>query len=323
MKKILIKLPLLLVILSLILITGYSSDNETYEKPRFLSIGTASSGGAYYPIGIGIANVITSSLGVQTTAQVTGGSIENNILIQEGAVDLGITMTNLLFEAYHGQGDYKKACPDLNLLLNNLSTGIFHVVTLESTGIKSMADLKGKRVVMGPAGGGALNVAQAVWGEYGFTVDDIKATYISYSDGIAALKDGNVDAVVVQSAPPAAAIQELTATTKGVKLIPIEPEMILKITEKYPYLSSLRLSKDVYGLNEDIEVVYAGTCIAINKNLPEAFVYDITKAIFENIEKIQQSHPSAKGLKLETAAKGAPIPIHPGALKYYKEKGVL
>lgn len=341
MKRTVIQVLSMIMILSLLIVGCSQESNVTdntpdpvkesestevepsYEMPKFLSVGTAASGGAYYPIGIAIADIITNNFDIQATAQVTGGSIENNVLIQDKSVDMGITMTSSLFEAYTGQGSYEEECTDLNLLLNNMSTGIFHVVTLENSGINSMSDLKGKKVVMGPAGGGAISLAQAIWGEYGFTLDDIDATYISYSDGVSALKDGNVDAVIVQSAPPAAAIQELTTTTKGVKLLSIEDDMVEQITGKHPYLSTLTVDKDVYGLEEDAQVLYAGTCIAINKDLPDEFVYEMTKAIFENVDQIKESHPSAKGITLETAAKGSPIDIHPGALRYYEEQGVL
>lgn len=296
---------------------------STYSKPKFLSIGTAASGGAYYPIGISMAEIVTNDLGIQATAQITGGAVENNALIQDGTLDVAITQSPMAYAAVNGTSPYDKKLPKVQAMFTGLSMGIFHVVTLEKTGIKTMEDLKGKRIAMGPAGGGAINMAKDVWGEFGFSVDDVNATYISYSDGISALKDGNVDAVIVQSAAPASAIQELTATNKDVVIINIADDLRKKIVEKYPYYSELTLAKDVYGLAEDVNVVYLSNMIVCSADLNEELVYDLTKAFFENIEKIQQSNPAAKALSLEKAALNLPIPLHPGAERYFKEVGVL
>lgn len=294
----------------------------SYEKPKFMSIGTAAAGGAYYPIGIAMADLVTNNLDIAATAQVTGGSIENNTLIQDKTVDFAITMSNTAFEALSGAGAYQAPCDNLSAVLSNLSAGIFHVVVKANSGINTMADLKGKRVVMGPAGGGAIPVAMSIWEEYGFTLDDVQATYISYSDGISSLKDGNCDAVVVQSAAPAAAIKEMEASGTPFKLVSIEKEMMDKIVAKYPYYFPRTIATDVYGTTEPAEVLYAATMIVCRKDLPEGLVYDVTKLIFENVEAIRQSNPSAKELDISTAS-DCSIPLHPGAERYYKEVGVL
>lgn len=300
-----------------------SQPEAASSKPKFLTIGTAPSGGAYYPIGITMADIITNKLGIQTTAQVTGGAVENNTLIQTKKVDIAITQSSMAYAAYKSQDPYKEKCENINILFNGLSTGVFHVVVMKNSGINSMTDLKGKKVVMGPAGGGAINMAKDIWGEYGFGIEDVKATYVSYSDGISSLKDGKVDAVVVQSAPPASAIKELAATTKDFKLLSVEEDKKKKILEKYPYYAELKISKDMYGASEDATVIYVTNLVTVSKDLPEALVYDVTKAIFENLDKVKESNPAAKGVSLDTAAKNLPIPMHPGAAKYFKEKGAL
>lgn len=294
-----------------------------YTKPKFLSVGTAASGGAYYPIGIAMADIITNSLGIQTTAQVTGGAVENNGLIQDGTLEIAITQGPMAFAAVNGTAPYDKKNDNLMAMFSGLSKGVFHVVTLESTGIKTMADLKGKRVVMGPAGGGAINMAKDVWSEYGFSIEDINPTYISYSDGMSALTDGKCDAVVVQSAAPASAITELTVTRKDVVILSIEDDICKKIVEKYPYYAEYTISKDVYGTSNDVNVVNLSNMVVCSADLPEGLVYDITKSFFSEIEKIQSSNPAAKALSLESAVVAIPIPLHPGAERYFKEMGVL
>lgn len=298
-------------------------DMANYEKPKFLSIGTAGAGGAYYPIGIAMADIITNDLGIQATAQVTGGAVENNGLIEEGTLDVAITQGPMAYAAVTNSAPYEEYHNKVSAMFSGLSKGIFHVVTLEGTGIKKMEDLKSKRVVMGPAGGGAINMATDIWAEFGFSIDDVNATYISYSDGMSALTDGKCDAVVVQSAFPAAAITELAVTRKDVVILEIDEAMRQQILKNYPFYAETFIPKDVYGTEEDIPAIHLSNMIVCNADLPEGLVYDMTKAFMENIEKIQQSNPAAKDLTIESAAKDVPIPLHPGAERYFKEIGAL
>ncbi|HHW02495.1 MAG TPA: TAXI family TRAP transporter solute-binding subunit [Thermoanaerobacterales bacterium] len=325
MKKIAAFLLCILLTVSLIAFSGCSSKETKPDnsRPGFLTVGTASSGGAYYPIGISIADIITNELGIQTTAQVTGGAVENNTLIQNKKVDLAITQSSMAYAAFEGKEPYSEKHPDVNILFNGLSKGVFHVVVMKDSGINSMADLKGKRVVMGPAGGGAINMARDVWSVYGFGIEDVNATYVSYSDGISSLKDGKVDAVVIQSAAPASAIKELAATTKNFRILSVEEEKVKEILELYPYYGKITLNKEMYGTDENVETIYVTNMVVVNKNMSKDLAYDITKVLFENIDKIKESNPAAKDLKLEEAANNLPIPMHPGALKYFTEKGVV
>lgn len=306
---------------------GESTPVETQapsgERPKFLTIGTAAAGAAFYPIGIGMADVITNQVGVSTTAQVTGGAIENIGLVQDGTVDMAITMGNTAQQAYEGTGDYEGQPYDkLSALYGGLSKGVFHVVVMDDSPIQTMADLKGKRVVMGPAGNGGISVAQDVWEQYGFGLDDVSATYISYTDGISSLTDGNCDAVVIQSAAPAAAIQELAASGKGFRFVPVDADVAERLCEERAYFGSMTLSKDTYGNAEDTLVMYINTLVIIRADLDADLVYDITKALFENLDTIKESHPAAKGLTVEGAVR-TPIPLHPGAERYFKEIGAI
>lgn len=303
--------------------TPTENNTPAGDRPKFLTIGTAAAGAAFYPIGIGMADVINNQVGVSTTAQVTGGAIENIGLVQEGTVDMAITMGNTAQQAYEGTGDYEgEDYGNLSALYGGLSKGVFHVVVMADSDIKTMADLKGKKVVMGPAGNGGISVAQDVWGQYGFGLEDVSATYISYTDGISSLTDGNCDAVVVQSAAPASAIQELAASGKGFRFIPVDEEVAAKLCEERAYFGSMTLSKDTYGNDEDTLVMYISTMVIIRADLDADLVYDITKALFENIDTIKESHPAAKGLTLEGAVKTS-IPLHPGAQRYFEEIGAI
>ena len=299
--------------------------NGAQEQKTYLTVGTAGAGGAFYPVGIAIASAISSNVpSIDASAQVTGGAIENCSLVHNKEVDVAITMSGSAFQAYTGTGTFKEAYPDLRVLFNGLSMGTFHVVTLKKSGIEKMTDLIGKTVVMGPAGGGAIVMAKAIWSAYGFSIDDIKPTYVSYSEGISALKDGKVDAVVVQSAPPASAIQELCATNgKDVVLLSVDDEHAKKITDSAPYYSSRILSKDVYGTSADIQVIYQTNMLICNESMSAEVAYNITKACIEHASDIAASEPTARNFSAENAAKNCPIPLHPGAEKYFKEVGLL
>lgn len=304
---------------------GYRSVQKSSAKlPKFITVGTASAGGAYYPVGIAIADVLTNNLGVQASAQVTGGAVENNTLVNEKTVDLAITMNGTAYAAVHGTKPYTAPMSNIKALCNGVSEGVFHVVTLKKTGITKMTDLKGKNVVMGPAGGGAINMATAIWEAYGFSVDDVNPTYVSYTDGVSALKDGKVDAVLVQSAAPAAALQELCATNgKDVVFIPVEEEMAKKIVADRPYYAYKALSKDIYGADSDTLVVYQPNLVICRADLDDDVVYEITRSIMENVDKISASNPTARNFSREGAAKNLSIDLHPGAERYYKEVGLL
>lgn len=308
-------------------ITNESTTTENKEEntnPKFLTIGTAATGGAYYPIGISMAQIITDNTGINTTAQVTGGATENNTLIEDGTIEIGITQSSLAYAAVNGKVPYEKSLSSVKAIMTGLSKGVFHVVTLESSGIASIADLKGKKIVLGPAGGAAITMANEVFSAYGFSTDDITPSYVSYSEGVTALTDGTVDAVVVQSAAPASAIQELQAThAKDMVILSIDEDTVLKILEDFPYYSYVAIPADVYGTDSEINTIYVSNMIVCSANLSEDLVYNITKALFENLDKIKEANPAARALTLEGAAAGCPIDIHPGAIKYYKEVGVL
>lgn len=292
--------------------------------PKFMTVGTGSTGGAYYPIGVAIAEVLTSKLGTQATAEVTGGSLDNLRLINDGDCDLGIAQGNNMMDAYNGTGDYvDNAYENINAMFGGLSKGFFQVVVLENSPIQSMADLKGKKVCMGPAGNAAIILANLVWSKYGFTTDDIKTTYVAYDDGISQLEDGNVDAVYIQTAIPASAIQQLAAGGKGYRLISVDEDIANELCEEYGYFGYGTIATTVYdNLKEDCHTMYVSNMVAVRADLDEDLVYEMTKAIFENLDIIKSSHKAASGLTLENAVRVS-IPMHPGAERYFKEVGAI
>ena len=309
----------LILTLLLFLIACSSNSNGV----NYINIGTASTGGAYYPIGIAISEIISKNLGINSSAQVTGGAVENVTLVQNGEIDIAITQSPMAYAGFNGLSPYEQKNGNIAALFNGLSKGVFHIVVSESSGINSVDDLKGKKVVLGPSGGGAINVITDILSVYGLKLEDLEATYVSYSDGMSMLADNNVDAVIVQAASPAPAIKELAASGKKFKILSIESDKISELLSKFNYLDVIKLPADMYGTDSEITTVYLTNMMIVRKDLAEDTVYRITKAIFENIDKVKESHPAAKDISLQNATVRLPIPLHPGAEKYFKEKGVL
>lgn len=293
------------------------------STPKFLTIGTAASGGAYYPIGIAMADIITNKLKIQATAQITGGAIENNSLIQNKGVDIAISQGVMSYNAVNGLPPYKQKLTDVAGLFNGLSKGVFQLVVNKSSPIKSIRDLKGKKVALGPAGGGAITTFLEVFTSYGFTEKDFQPVYLSYEQAGDSLVDGNLDAILVQAAIPTPAITQQIASNKPVRFIEIDEEMMKKLLAKYSYYAKITIPKEMYKTDTPVNTFYISNMVVVSKALSADLVYQITKAFFENIDTIRNSHPSVKGLTIESAVEGLPVPLHPGAERYFKEKGLL
>ena len=285
------------------------------RDPRFLSIGTASTGGAFYPIGISMAELVNKEVGISTSAIVTGGAVENNSLINKGNADLAITMSFMAYNAAKGIPPYSRPQSNVNVLFSGLSKGVFHVVVNKNSDIRSISDLKGKKVALGPAGGGAIAVAKDIFSYYDLDENDFKPVYISYSQAADALSDGNVDAIVVQSAAPASAISNLTAARKEIRVLSIEDRILDKLLANAPYFSKQTLPRSMYGTDSDIVTVYTPLVVVVRKDLSEDLVYRLTKSFFENINVIRKSHPAAKAFSLDSATEAVPTTIHPGAAR--------
>lgn len=294
------------------------------QVPKFMTVGTGATGGAYYPIGVALAEILTNNLGTQATAQVTGGSLENLQLLNAGTCDIGIVQGNNMMDAYEGVGDYANgAYKNIAALSGGLSKGYFQVVVMDNSPIQTMSDLVGKKVCMGPAGNGAIAVANTIWGKYGFGTDKLNATYLAYDDGISQLEDGNCDAVVIQTAIPASAIQQLAASGKGYRLLSVDKAIADELCAEYGYFGYGKIAATVYDkMPADVDTMYISNMIAVRADLDEALVYEVTKSIFENLDTVKNSHKAASGLSLENAVHVS-IPMHPGAERYFKEIGAM
>jgi uncharacterized protein len=294
------------------------------QKSARISIATAGTGGSYFPIGAAIADVLNKNIpGVQAKAETTGGAAENIQLVGSGQSDLGITTSYLAYFGINGIEPYKEKMPELTVLFTGFQAAPLQIVTSQKSGINSIKDLKGKKVGLGPRGGASLLLIRDLFDFNGFKISDVGATYATYEDSAQGLQDGQLDAIIIGAAHPTTSIQGLVANKFPVKMISIPDAACKGFLEKYPYYGRIIIPKDMYSLKEDAQAIVMPNLMIVRKSLDANLVYSIDKAIFEHVKDIYAAHPAAAAIRLETAAQKLGLPFHPGAEKYFKEKGVL
>ncbi|WP_227935088.1 TAXI family TRAP transporter solute-binding subunit [Alkalihalobacillus deserti] len=300
-----------------------SEEGSMELEDLFVTVATGGTSGVYYPIGGAVANIIEKELGVDSSVQATGASVENINLINTGRAELAITMADAVLQAYEGSGAFEGEQPIDSLRgLTALYPNFVQVVTTEDSGIESVAGLAGKSVGVGAANSGVELNARMVLEAHGMSYDDVDEDYLSYSEAIDQIKNGMIDAAFVTSGVPNATVIDLD-TTHTAKILPIEGDAIDYLTENYPFFSSELIPAGSYGNEEDIPTAAITNLLLLSNDVSEDAGYEITKTLFENLDQIQGSHNAAKDITLETVGVGMPVPFHPGAERYFKEVGAL
>ena len=293
-------------------------------KTQRLSVATGGTGGVYYPMGGGMAAVLSKYLPyAEVTGEVTAASVDNMYLILKKGTDLAFTMADTAWDASNALGkQFRQKVPLRTIAV--LYPNNMHVVTIEGKGIEKVADLKGKRVSTGAPGSGTEVVAVRVLEAAGLNPDkDVKRDKLSVAESVGALKDGKIDAFLWVGGIPTAGVLDLAATP-GVKmkLIPHD-DLLSKMKEKYGpiYVRGVIPAKTYPGQTKDVPIVAVWNILVCNESLPENIAYDVTKVLFEHQNEIVAVHRDASYMTLQAQTSGAsPIPFHPGALKYFKER---
>jgi len=291
-----------------------------------ISIGTGGTGGVYYPMGGGIAAVLSKYVpGMQATAEVTGGSVDNLKLIATGKPYVGFSMTDAAQDAYKGEDKFKGTKVPLRTLMV-LYPNRMHVVTVEGTGITKFADLKGKRVSTGSPGSATEVMAFRLIEAAGLDKDkDLKRERLGVAESVNAMKDRKIDAFFWVGGLPTAAVTDL-ANTPATKIKMIDhADLVAAMNAKWGdlYVQDL-IPKDTYkGMDADNRQATVMNILVANENMDEKTAYTIVKTIFDKRDDIVAVHKEAANFKLENQkASATPVPFHPGALKYFAEKGV-
>lgn len=310
-----------IVIVAMLLLSGCGTKGTNEGAVKKLSLSTASIGGAYYIIGAAIANSLTKNApGLKVAAVISQGSVANPNLVDSGETQLGMTNYESAMKALKGDKPYGKKLKIAGIM--PLQFSVLHLVTLSSQkDINSISDLKGKKIAMGPAGGGGALLFQMILPFWGLSINDIKPSYMAYADGADALKDRNVDMTIPHGAPPMDSISSL-ASEASIKFINIEDDKLAQIKAKYASYDETTIPAGTYkGQDKDVTALGIRDILVVNADMDENTVYLITKTLYEQIENLKKIHPSLKNLTMD-GYKDSLVPLHPGAKKFYLEKGI-
>ena len=313
MKKI-ISLALVVLMLATLLVAC--------GKTETLTMGTGGTSGTYYGYGGILASQIKTSSGINVNVVSTDGSKANILGIHAGNYQLGTVQSDVMAYAWAGSRSFESdGAINTFRVVGGLYAEAVQLVTMNPD-IKSVADLEGKSVSIGAAGSGvyfnALDVIEAA----GLTLDDIVPQYQSFADSADALKDGKIDAAFIVAGPPTPAIAELF-TANEAYLVPIDGDVAENLLENCPYYTVHTIPAETYkGQTEDVKTVTVKATLIVSASASEDAVYELTKAIFENIDAIKSAHAKGEELSLENATTGMTAPFLAGAAKYFAEKGI-
>ena len=297
----------------------------TAQQGTRISITTGGTGGAYYPLGGGMANILSKYIpGLQATAEVTGGSIDNLKLLGAGKTEVAFSMVDAAWEAAQGEDKFKSGKVNARTLIV-LYPNRMHVVTVDGTGITKLADLKGKRVSTGSAGSGTEVMAWRVLEAVGIDPKkDIKVERLGVSESVNAIKDRKIDAFFWVGGVPTAAITDLAATP-GTKIRLLDhAEALDAMNRKYGplYAKGIIAPTSYQGMDKPVENVDVWNVLVTNDKMSDQMAYDIVKTLMEKKAELVAVHKEAQNLDLRYQKIGSPIPYHPGAKKYFEEQGI-
>ena len=287
-----------------------------------LLMGTGGLAGVYYPIGGAIAKIITSKVkGIETTVQTSAAGMENIRLLSMKEIDMGLVQNSDAYNAFNGLLFFKDK-PIKNIRgIAVLYPQPIQIIVRADSNIKSFYDLKGKRVGVGAPGSGEETTFRRLMSVYNLTYKDMDAKLISLAEQSAQFKDRHLDAMWYVSGVPASGILDV-ASVLSIKLVPISGKERDALIKMDPYFIKSTVAKGSYpGMTENLETIASPAYLICLESLKEDDVYRMTKAMFENLNEIAASHKQGENVKLETALIGSTIPLHPGAEKFYREKG--
>ena len=296
------------------------------QAQQFFRIGTGGTAGTYYPVGGAIANAISVPGKIVATAVASNGSVANVNGIVGGSMESGFSQSDVATWAQKGTGLYegKPNVPGLRLIAN-LYPESLHVVVRKGAGIKTVADLKGKRVALDEPGSGTLINARAVLAAYGLKESDIKPEYIKPNQAGDKMKDGSLDAFFFTGGAPAGAIAELATAGGGIEILSIDGKEADALRASSGFFSVDVIAAETYKGVGAVKTLAVGAQWVTSDKADAALVYDITKALFSEAAQkaLAAGHAKGKFITKENAVKSAGIPFHPGAERFYKEMGLL
>ena len=305
------------------LVTAVTLSAPAAHAEQFINILTGGTSGVYYPLGVAIGKIYGDKIpGVRAQVQATKASVENLNLLEQGRGELGFTLGDSLKAAVDGdeEAGFKKKLTKLRTIAAIYPNYIQIVATAES-GIKTLADLKGKTLSVGaPKSGTELN-SRAILKAAGMTYKDLKQVqYLPFAESVDLMKNRQLDATLQSAGLGVASLKDLSSSTE-VNVVAVPKATVEKIGP--PFVSVVIPANTYTGQKSDVETAAVVNYLVTNSDVSDDVAYQMTKQIFENLPELANAHVAGKDIKLEKAATGSPAPLHPGAIRYYKEKGIL
>jgi len=305
-----------------ILCTVLLISSPALARTEFISIGTGGTGGIYYPYGGGVAEIWNKhAKGVRAVAEVTGASVENVKLAHKGETVIGEVMGDVAVDGFKGLTKFKGKKYDI-LSMAIMYPNLLQIVTLKKYGITNIEQIKGKKISSGSPGSGTNFMAEAVFEALGIPLDSYKDSRLSFTESANALRDGTIEVGVWSVGPGTSSILDL-ATTHDIHIINFTPEQQKKILAARKEYSAVDLAGGVYrGVDKAVPTIGVWNVMICQTGLSTDLVYKLVKALYEHQDYLLKIHPSASYTTPENAVKYSPIPLHPGTIKYLKEKGI-
>ncbi len=297
------------------------------QQRMFFGVATGGTGGTYYPLGGMLAQLISNKAVVDgkkisATAEAAGASVSNVKLLGNKDIESAFVAADILDAAYNGKGQFKDGVIKNVRALGALYPETVQLITRADSGINSIKDLKGKSISSGSPGSGQYQLLTDLLQVYGMTRADVKEDLSSFTQAVDKIKDGNLHATLITAGVPTAAVTDF-AQSHALKVIPLAGPEIATLQKQQPYYANVQLPANSYkGQTEAVPTLAVMAVWATHDGVPDNVAYEVTKALYENIAIMGQVHVQGKSISLSTALAVGTTPIHPGALKYFKEKGI-
>jgi uncharacterized protein len=295
-----------------------------HAQQQFINVLTGGTSGVYYPMGVALSQIYAKAIpNAKTSVQATKASAENLNLLQAGRGEIAFTLGDALSDAWKGDEEAGFKTPLKKLRgVAGIYPNYIQIVASADSGIKTLADLKGKRISVGaPKSGTELN-ARAIFKAAGLSYKDFaKVEYLPFGESVELMKNRQIDVTLQSAGLGVSALRDLASSQKIV-IVPIPPEVVAKVGDP-AYQSGMVPAKTYEGQTANVPTAYVQNFLVTHEGVPADVVYKMTKAMYENLDQLMAAHAAAKSIRKEGAIIGMPVPLHPGAEKYYKEIGVI
>jgi len=306
---------------------GGKDKPDAPAKVQSINIVTGTTGSAYYPLGKAMAKLFDRKIpNVKTVAVATAGTAQNIFMMQKKETEIAFAHNGVAYYAYNGKAMFQEKPANFLRGITNLYPNVVHIMVAENSNITSIKDFRGKTFVPGVVGSATEINLTEILNLHGINYKEDKegkSKFVDYPEAAAALKEGLVDGIIIAGGLPIPSIQN-SASLQQIRILSIETDMIVKMKETMPWYSEITIPKGTYkGQTEEVKTIVAANLLVCRDDLSTDLVYNMTKALHENREELIATNSLAKDMTLQDALKGMTVPLHPGAEKYYREKGII